>query len=105
MNLLNSISLDNFSFLGTLNNLYVLGTLFAVASFALGIVGMVLGQRLSTNGKLSLVLGLLAGGGTVALFFTPYAAAAPGLCAVLVASFLLSNWIMRLVCGSSGNSK
>ena len=91
-------------FLNSLNNLslndpYLQHALFALASLALGLLGMLLGQRL-TNGKTNLVFGLVLGGLTVFLLFTPYGYLAPGWLGVFVLSYLASGALTKLVSGS-----
>lgn len=87
-----------------LHNPFVQHTLFAFASLALGLLGMVLGQRVATQGKLCIVLGVLIGIGTMWLLATPFASLAPGFCGVFVFSFVASNLLMKLACGTTGGS-
>jgi hypothetical protein len=96
MNLLHSLSLDN---------PFVVNTLYAFASVVLGLLGIVLGQRLSTNGKLCIVVGLAIGLGTMFLIGTSYAYLAPGWCGVFLVGFLLSERLTRLVAGNSATQK
>lgn len=88
-----------------LSNPFVQHTLFAFASLALGLMGMVLGQRVATQGKLCILLGVAVGVFTMWLLTTSYATLAPGFGGVFVLSFLASNVLTRLACGASGNKK
>jgi hypothetical protein len=83
----------------TLDSAYVQHTLFAFASLFMGLLGLVLGQKVS-NGKVTLVIGLLMGGLAVFLFFTPFGHFAPGFLGVFVVTFLISDPLMKLVSGS-----
>ncbi|GEM_PF-4204604 len=85
-------------------NLFVQHTLFAFASLALGLLGMVLGQRVASHGKLCILLGVGIGIFTMWLLTTPFATLAPGVGGVFLASFLASGVIARVACGSAGAS-
>jgi uncharacterized membrane protein YedE/YeeE len=85
----------------TLHDPFVMHTLFAFASLALGMLGMVLGQRVATQGKLCMLLGAGVGAFTVWLLASPYAVLAPGFAGVFVFSFLASGLLMRVA--SAGN--
>lgn len=93
--------LDYFNFL-SLDNLYVQHTLYAFACFGLGLLGMFLGQRL-TNDKVSMLFGLILGGLTIFLLFTPWGFLAPGACGVIVVTFLTTGYLTRFL-GVSGKS-
>ncbi len=80
-----------------LNNPYLVQTAFALASLFLGMVGMVIGQRLATNGRLCILIGLGIGIGTACLFATPYGYLAPGWCAVFIVGFLAYNELTKIV--------
>lgn len=86
----------------TIDNPYVLHTLFAIISLALGLFGMVLGQRAATNGKLCIILGLAIGIGTMFLISTPYAFLAPGWCVVFMFCFLASSQVLKLANVTAG---
>ncbi len=85
-------------------NLFVQHTLFAFASLALGLFGMVLGQHVASYGKLCILLGVSVGVFTMWLLTTPYATLAPGIGGVFLTSFLASGVIARLVSVSVGTS-
>jgi len=80
----------------TLDSAYVQHTLFAFASLAMGLLGLVLGQKVN-NGKIAMVIGLFMGGLAVFLFFTPFGHFAPGFLGVYVVTFLVSDPLMKLV--------
>lgn len=79
-----------------LDNPFVQQTLFAFASLALGLAGMVLGQRVATQGKLCLLFGVGVGIVTMWLLTTSYATLAPGFAGVFVFAFLASGGLMKL---------
>lgn len=85
----------------TLTNPFVANTLFGFACLALGLLGMVLGQRVATQGKLCMLLGIAVGVFNMWLLTTAFAALAPGLGGVFVVSFLASNAMMKL-CTAGG---
>ncbi len=87
--------LDYLNFL-SLDNAYVQHTLYAFACFGLGLLGMFLGQRL-TNDKVSMLFGLILGGATIFLLFTPWGFLAPGACGVLVLTFLANGYLTRFL--------
>jgi hypothetical protein len=89
-----------------LDNPFVLQTLFAFASLAAGMAGMVIGQRSATQGKLCLLLGCGVGVGTMWLLATSYALLAPGFAGVFVFSFLASSGLLKLAqVGATGPAK
>jgi hypothetical protein len=79
-----------------LANPFVQQTLFAFASLALGMIGMVLGQRVASQGKLCMLFGIGVGVFTMWLLTTPYALLAPGFAGVFVFSFIASGGLMKL---------
>lgn len=83
----------------SLSNPYVMHTLYAFGVLALGLVGLFLGHRLASNGKLCVVLGIAIGVLTMLLFATPYAVAAPGLCLVFLVTFFCSGPITKFAAG------
>lgn len=80
----------------TLSNPFVANTLFGFACLALGMLGMVLGQRVASQGKLCMILGIAVGVFNMWLLTTSFAVLAPGLGGVFVVSFLASNAMMKL---------
>jgi hypothetical protein len=87
--------MNNLASFLTLENAFVLQTLFALASLALGLAGMTLGQRLSSSGNWGVILGLAVGIGAMALLATPLATWAPGWGLAFVICFLLSEKLAK----------
>jgi hypothetical protein len=85
-----------FDFFST-NNPYVVQTLFAFASLLLGMLGMIVGQRLVTNHRLGFIMGLAVGIGMMVLLATPYGYLAPGWCLVFVVGFLGYNELNKII--------
>ena len=83
----------------SLSNAYVLHTLYSFGVLALGLVGLFLGHRLASNGKLCVVLGIAVGVLTMILMATEYAVAAPGLCLVFLVTFFCSGPITKFAAG------
>jgi hypothetical protein len=88
--------MNNLASFLTLENPFVLQTLFAIASLALGLAGISLGQRLSGHGNLCVIIGLAVGIGAMALLATPLAAWAPGWGLSFIGCFLLSEKLSKL---------
>ena len=80
----------------SLDNVYFVQTLFALASLTLGLAGIALGRRLAGNGNLCIVIGLAVGIGAMALCATPLAPCAPGWGLVFIGCFLASEKLAKL---------
>lgn len=87
-----------------LHNPFVQHTLFAFASFALGLLAMALGQRVASAGKIGMLLGTVVGGFTVYLFTTPFASLALGFGGVFLVAFLASGLLLRVTLGTAGGA-
>jgi hypothetical protein len=87
-----------------LDNPFVQQTLFAFASLALGLFGMVLGQRVASQGKLCLLFGVGVGVFTMWLLTTSYALLAPGFAGVFIFAFVASGGLMKLAAVGSPSS-
>lgn len=85
----------------SLDNAYFVQTLFAFLSLALGLLGIGLGQRVSTNGRACLVIGLGVGLLTMALLATSFGSFAPGIALVFIGSFLGSGHLTKFTSGKS----